>query len=238
MNILSIIKNLLGSTIKTIDNIIEQIPKRHAESIKHGYFFIIVVLMSGGAFLGYRFGGSAAGIKAPPLASTVREVFEYEIYKERGEGVNLDLMIESERKIGQGIKDIDKITFPAKEPFNMEYEGGIVDYKQTKQPAAAEMEMNRQPLDGKYAGPIGRIELQVNPLNKRLDSAAETGGQKNDILKTDPFTTDIPKADPVKTEPENMNLPAGEKRTPEKRMPVDQNKDFPKPITDGTGIIE
>jgi len=234
MNPLSTIKDILGSVAGKIDDIIDHMPKRRTKSIKQGFFFAIVILMTGGAFWGYRLGGGAAGIKAPPLATTVRDVFEYEIYKERGEGGNLDLMIESERMSGQETKAADKITFPAREPFGMEYEGGIVDYKHVKRPTTPEMEMNYQPLDGKYAEPIGRIEPQVTPLNRTLDSTKpETGISKNDIPKTDTLTIDIPKTDSLKTEPEKADVPVAEKRVPE-----NQNKDFPKPITDGTGIVE
>jgi len=239
MKPLSIIKNTSGSLTGKVDNLIERIPERHAKSIKQIYFLVIIILIAVGAFWGYRSGGGAAGIKTPPLASTVRDVFEYDIYKERGGG-DFDLMVESERMSGQESKAIDKITFPSRESFDMEYEGGIVDYRRDKHITASEMEMNYQPLEGRYTEPMGRAEPQVAPLNKTLNPATpQTDIPKNDALKTDtpeitPLETDMPKSDSSwKTEPQTADVPANEKRAP-----VNQNEDFPKPITDGTGIIE
>ena len=239
MNPFSIIKNLFGSIIGKIDDIIEHMPARRVKSIKEAYFFAIFVLVAAGAFWGYHSGSGAAGIKMPPLASTVRDVFEYDIYKERGEGIGFDLMIESERMSGQEKKAIDKITFPSREPFDMEYEGGIVDYKRDKRLTAPEMEMSYQPLEGKYAEPMGRPESQVAPLNKTLNQEVPKADIPGDnIPKTDspefaPLKTNI--SDPVKTERGEVNIPVNEKRAP-----TNQNKDldFPKPITDGAGILE
>lgn len=237
MNPLALVKNVLGSITGKVDEMIEHMPTRRVKSIKQTYFLVIFVLVVIGAFWGRYLGGEAAGIKMPPLASSVRDVFEYDVYKERGEGGDLDLMIESERISGQSSKAIDKIAFPSREPFDMEYEGGIVDYKRDKRLTAPEMEMSYQPLEGKYAEPMGRPEPQVAPLNKTLNPASpKTDISWDDHPKTDspeiaPLKTDI--SDPVKTEHGKTDVPVNEKRAP-----VNQNRDFPKPITDGTGILE
>ena len=237
MKSLSSTKNILSSTIRKIDDLIEKIPARHVKTIGQAFGGLVVLLAIAGAFWGMRAGGGAAGVKAPPLASSVRDVFEYDIHKANRDG-NFDFLIESERMSGHENSAFDKITFPARESLDMEYEGGIVDYKHDKRPTAPEMEMNYQPLEGKYAEPIGRMEPQVSPLDRRQNP--DTNISKSDIPKTDfssisplETDTDIPVAGPLKTEPENLDVPVNEKR-----IPGNQEQDFPKPITDGAGILE
>jgi len=239
MNPLSIIKKFTVSIIGKINDAIERVPKRRAKSIMQTYLLVVIVLTIIGVFWGRYLGGGAAGIKMPPLASNVRDVFEYAFYKERGER-GPDIMLESERISSPKSKTIDKVIFPAREPFDMEYEGGIVDYKRDKRLTAPEMEMNYQPLEGKYAEPMGRIEPQVAPLNKTLSPAApKTDFPANDI--PDIPKTDFSKVPPLKTDTANsLKKERSETSVPvnEKRTPINQNKDFPKPITDGTGIME
>ncbi|MCL2026481.1 MAG: hypothetical protein FWG92_06720 [Leptospirales bacterium] len=245
MNFLSPLKNILRSVIRKIDDLIEQMPARQTKIIGQTFWGVVIILAIIGAFWGMRLGGGAAGVKAPPLASNVREVFEYEINK-TNRGGNFDFLIESERMSGLESRVAEKIEFPSREPLDMEYEGGIVDYRRDRRLAAPEMQINQQPLEGRYAGPMGRTESYVAPLDRRPS-------QNTDILKNDAKRTDLPSINPLETiplgttpleantpEPDSLKTEFRKPDVPinEKRTSASQDQEPLRPITDGTGILE
>ncbi|MDR3238126.1 MAG: hypothetical protein LBT84_06460 [Spirochaetia bacterium] len=218
MNPLAIIEKLTGSLGGTVNNIIDKMPPKRVKSIKQGFLFFVVVCAAVGAFLGHMMGKDAAGIQIPPLAESIRDVFEYDINKERRG--RFDSLIDSEMLTGQQSAEAQKIPFQAKDPFEMEYDGGIVDYKRDK-PVAPDMEMNNTPMDGGYASPMGRPEGQVKPLNKTLDP-------ENSAASPGPAIPD--------SRVKSADVPAAEKITPGKE--TKQGKTDIEPLKDNTGIME
>lgn len=233
MNPLDIVKKITKPAIDTIETLIDKIGPSLRKTIKQAYFFLIFILIMIGLIIGYRKGRDAAGIHLPPLVENINDAFDIKMRKERGG--NFDSLLESEIIAGQKNTPTNKIPFPSQAPLEMEYEGGIIDYKPEKREASG-MELNVEPLDGAYTAPINKRETQVRQLNKNHNTTENTVNSPIPFNPQPLKTEESPIKDNIKLDTDIPNTEKKSLQNSEQKASID-NLDI-SPIKDNTDIID
>ncbi len=197
---------IIRNTLNAVNGLINGLSKNVENNIKQGFYFLVFVLAIVVIFIGYNMGQEAARIKSPPLAKDVREVFDIDISKEKGESGSLTMQDSKFILEYQRTRE-PKLPYPIKSDLKPEADVDIIDdmgkKRQTEHP---DMKHQSDIIEGKYR-PEKRETSNVDILHeekKEKDPAPVTPQYPGKKIKTIKIIKDEKGARSIQNEPKQI----------------------------------
>jgi len=141
---------IIRSTLNTVNGLLNGLSKDVEKNIKQGFYFLVFVLVIVVMVIGYNMGQEAARIKSPPLAKDVKDVFDIDISKEKGESGTLTMQ-DSQFILEYQRTRKPKLPYPINSDLKPEADVDIIDNiarkRKTEHP---EMKHQSDIIEGKY----------------------------------------------------------------------------------------
>ena len=214
---------IITSIIVFINRFIDSLDKKTIESIKQGYYLLVVVIVAVGIFIGFNHGKSAAKKFGAPIAEYTDKVFDTMIKTER-ENVNFSSMIEGKSIREKEESALKKQAFPSNEKLEFESNHNIVEPDTEAKKISAEPPAD----DRERAAEVKRLdEPEPREEIKELERRQPLAGiekKESDIMKnsTDNLTEDK-KSDVREIPPSSVKKSRQIIRENKDLLPMDRN---------------
>jgi len=179
---------IISKIFTPVNDLLNNIDSKTAETIKVSFYFFIFVLALGGAYFGYTKGTDSAKIKSPPLAEITNEVFDIDMSRERGTRSFNSIL---DRDLINEMKNIklEKNRYPSRESMETYIDKGIVEPAgDEKIKTSQDISINDRIIEGEY-----KPKSISSPDVKPLDAEKESRKVKADKILLDEKTEIIGK---------------------------------------------